>query len=96
MEKVRTTDYVFEELSVQIDMLRRLSTFSLAGGIIQTPQVMGIHRFNPRRKSMNVKSVACKPRSSQFVSTGVQIGRQSGLDLGKEMTLTLEGCYQNY
>jgi len=95
MEKVRTTDYVFEELSVQIDMLRRLSTFSLAGGIIQTPQVMGVHRFNPRRKSMTVKNVACKPRSPGLVVTGVQIECQSGLDLGKEMTLTLEGCYQN-
>ena len=46
MEEGPFADYVFEELSVQIDFLKRSSTFHVAGHRISTPRESGIHKYN--------------------------------------------------
>lgn len=54
MDKKGFSDYVFEELSVQIDMLKHSASFHIAGHRIPTPQETGIHVYDSRYRRFSL------------------------------------------
>lgn len=48
------SDYVFEQLTVDMERLRRSSTYSLAGNMIEIPQESGVHIYDTHSRRFSV------------------------------------------
>lgn len=61
-QSVSLSDYMFEELSVQLDVLQHSSSFHIARYRILTPETSGIHVYNTRyrRFSLPVQPVGMR------------------------------------